>query len=140
MKRGGLSALQALAMALFKGRRAGMPGLGESLMSFPRLIRATKSGTYKGTTWGRLGLMVLGALYIVSPIDLLPESVLGPLGFTDDAMVVAWLAGALLSESKQFLDWESTVGSSFSSNTKDTRYDSPPMSRSSRVVEGEVIN
>ena len=37
------------------------------------------------------GLFAMGAaaLYLISPIDLLPEAILGPLGLVDDAGVVA---------------------------------------------------
>ena len=37
------------------------------------------------------GLVAMGAaaLYLISPIDLLPEALLGPLGLVDDAGVVA---------------------------------------------------
>lgn len=33
---------------------------------------------------------IIAVLYVVSPLDLLPEWVLGPLGFLDDLGVVAW--------------------------------------------------
>jgi uncharacterized membrane protein YkvA (DUF1232 family) len=37
------------------------------------------------------GLVAMGAaaVYLISPIDLLPEAILGPLGLVDDAGVVA---------------------------------------------------
>ncbi len=37
------------------------------------------------------GLIAMGgaALYLISPIDLIPEAILGPLGLVDDAGVVA---------------------------------------------------
>ena len=37
------------------------------------------------------GLVAMGAaaLYLISPIDLVPEAILGPLGLVDDAGVVA---------------------------------------------------
>jgi len=40
------------------------------------------------------GLFAMGAaaLYLISPIDLLPEAILGPLGLVDDAGVLAAVA------------------------------------------------
>jgi uncharacterized membrane protein YkvA (DUF1232 family) len=40
------------------------------------------------------GLFAMGAaaLYLISPIDLLPEAILGPLGLIDDAGVLAAVA------------------------------------------------
>ncbi|MGH1362844.1 MAG: YkvA family protein [Calditrichia bacterium] len=37
------------------------------------------------------GILILTILYLVSPIDLLPEALLGPLGFIDDAALFAYL-------------------------------------------------
>ncbi len=36
-------------------------------------------------------LIILGILYIISPIDLIPESIFGPIGLIDDAAVLAYL-------------------------------------------------
>lgn len=35
--------------------------------------------------------IVLCCLYIISPVDLLPEIAVGPLGFIDDAAVLAFM-------------------------------------------------
>lgn len=40
---------------------------------------------------GLIGLTVLTILYVLSPVDLLPEAILGPLGFVDDAALIAYL-------------------------------------------------
>ena len=85
--------------------KAGEPGVGDRLRALPRLVSATISGRYHGTTPRRLGLMALAVVYIVSPVDVLPD-VLPILGLADDAMVVAWLAGAVLNETGDFLTWE----------------------------------
>jgi uncharacterized membrane protein YkvA (DUF1232 family) len=42
----------------------------------------------------------------VWPLELIPELFLGPIGLIDDAVVVTWLAGAVLSETGRFLEWE----------------------------------
>lgn len=43
----------------------------------------------------KLVLGGLGMVYVVSPVDLLPEAVLGPLGLVDDAYVF-WISGGLI--------------------------------------------
>ena len=48
----------------------------------------------------------MGAVYVLSPVDVVPEVLLGVLGLADDALVAAWLAGAVLAEVDGFLDWE----------------------------------
>jgi uncharacterized membrane protein YkvA (DUF1232 family) len=85
--------------------RPGEPGVGSRVRALPRLVVATLVGRYHGTTRSRLGLMALAVAYIISPIDVLPD-VLPLIGVADDAMVVAWLAGAVLSDAGDFLVWE----------------------------------
>ena len=43
-----------------------------------------------------LGLILLVAIYILSPIDLLPEAFLGPLGYLDDIGLLAYLVKQLI--------------------------------------------
>jgi uncharacterized membrane protein YkvA (DUF1232 family) len=61
-------------------------------------------GGYDGGA--RLGLMALGILYVIWPIDALPEAFLPLVGLADDAVVVTWLAGSVLAETERFLEWE----------------------------------
>jgi uncharacterized membrane protein YkvA (DUF1232 family) len=68
------------------------------------MIRASLRGEYDGG--GRLAMMALAALYVVSPVDAMPEFLLLLVGLIDDFVVVSWLAGAVLSETERFLGWE----------------------------------
>ncbi len=43
------------------------------------------------TAKGLVKLALLVLLYLISPIDILPEAMLGPLGFVDDAALLAYL-------------------------------------------------
>jgi uncharacterized membrane protein YkvA (DUF1232 family) len=43
---------------------------------------------------------------VVSPIDFIPEAALLVVGLADDAVMIAWLAGSVLSETARFLEWE----------------------------------
>jgi hypothetical protein len=104
------TALMALARALRAGPGSTEPGIGERLRALPRLVRATLSGQYSGTTRGRLVLLVVGLLYVLSPVDLIPELFLPLVGLADDAVVVTWLAGRVLAETADFLDWERGAG------------------------------
>jgi uncharacterized membrane protein YkvA (DUF1232 family) len=106
------AALTALVRAVRGTVRPGEPGVAERARALPRLVLATVRGRYHGTTGRRLGMMALAALYVVSPLDVLPD-VLPLIGVADDAMVLVWLAGAILSETGDFLAWEradSTAG------------------------------
>jgi uncharacterized membrane protein YkvA (DUF1232 family) len=74
------------------------------MSALPRLVRASLAGRYDGR--GRLFLWLLAAIYIISPIDLIPELFIPVIGLIDDAFVATWLAGAVLSETERFLEWE----------------------------------
>jgi len=92
------AAFTALAKALVSGARGG-PSVGKRLAALPRMFAATTRGEYDGGL--RMALMAGATAYVISPIDLIPEGFL-----VDDAVMVAWLAGTVLSETDRFLEWE----------------------------------
>ncbi|HYO17854.1 MAG TPA: YkvA family protein, partial [Dermatophilaceae bacterium] len=63
-------------------------------------------GQYAGTSRARLVGIALALLYVVSPIDLLPELLLPFVGLGDDAVVISWIAASLINETESFLGWE----------------------------------
>lgn len=93
----------ALGRALFA---RGGPGLRRRVGALPRMLGARFRGRYRGLSWGRLAGLAVAALYIISPIDFVPEAVLWVFGLADDGVVLVWLAGAVLGEAERFLDWE----------------------------------
>ena len=99
-------AFRSLGTAIRTATRPGTPGVGVRLTSLPRLVRATSSGEYVGTSRGRLLLLVGALLYVVSPIDLVPELLLPILGLGDDALVISFIAVSLVNETESFLSWE----------------------------------
>lgn len=101
-----LASVGAVVRAVRLAVRPGGPSLGERAGAVPRLVRATVRGEYHGTSAGRLALMLAAAGYVVSPVDLMPEGLLGVFGLADDAMVLSWLATRLVEETEQFLEWE----------------------------------
>jgi uncharacterized membrane protein YkvA (DUF1232 family) len=101
-----LAAFGALWGAIVSGNRPGAPGFVDRLRVLPRMIGAALSGTYADLGRGRLALLALALAYLVSPVDVIPEALLGLLGLGDDAVVALWLGGALLVETDRFLDWE----------------------------------
>ena len=86
--------------------RPGGPSLSERLVSVPRLVSSTLSGRYAGASVGRLAMMAAAVAYVVSPVDLVPEGALLLFGVLDDAVVLSWLAAALVTETESFLTWE----------------------------------
>jgi uncharacterized membrane protein YkvA (DUF1232 family) len=66
------------------------------------------AGRYAALGRLRLALLTLALVYIVSPVDLVPEAIVPLLGFVDDGVVALWLAGAFLAETDRYLAWERT--------------------------------
>ena len=97
------AAFTALAKALMAGARGG-PSIGKRLAALPRMLKATAKGEYDGGM--RVALMTAATLYVVSPIDAVPEAALLVFGLADDAVMITWLAGAVLAETERFLEWE----------------------------------
>lgn len=98
--------LVTFGSALRAATRPGSAGVGQRLIAVPRMIRATLRGEYAGLTGGALAGMLAALAYVLSPVDLVPEAVLPLLGVADDAMVVGWLAAALVAATEEFLAWE----------------------------------
>ncbi|MBY8872126.1 DUF1232 domain-containing protein [Micromonospora sp. PLK6-60] len=97
------AAFVALSRAVASGTRGG-PSLGTRLAALPRMVRATARGEYDGGL--RLAMMAAATAYVVSPLDVVPELFLTVFGLVDDAVMITWLAGSVLSETERFLEWE----------------------------------
>ncbi|GLY01102.1 MULTISPECIES: YkvA family protein [Actinoplanes] len=97
------AAFSALAKALSASNRGG-PSLGRRIGAIPRMMSASARGQYDGGL--RLALMAAATAYVVSPVDAVPEMFFWVFGLVDDAVVVTWLAGTVLSETERFLEWE----------------------------------
>jgi uncharacterized membrane protein YkvA (DUF1232 family) len=105
-----LAAFRALWRAARAGRRHGGPGLRERLIALPRLTGSAARGRYPGLSRLRLAGIGLALLYLISPVDVLPEIVIPLLGLGDDAVVALWLAGVFFDETDRFLRWERETG------------------------------
>lgn len=103
-------ALAVLYQALRSSRRPGGVSPGRTLAALPRLVLATSTGRYRGTSRAQLALMGAAAAYVLSPVDLVPEVLVPIGGLLDDALVLAWLSGAVLRETEAFLAWEASGG------------------------------
>ena len=101
------AALAVMWRTLRRGTAADEPGVAERLRALPRMLSAAARGEYRGTSRLRLLLAGAAAGYVLSPLDPLPEALLGMLGTVDDAVVAAWVAGALLTATEDYAAWRS---------------------------------
>lgn len=72
-----------------------------------RMIKLWRKGIYKVNSIDII-LPLLGVLYILSPIDLLPEIALPVIGVLDDAAVLYFVLPKLIKEVNKFLLWEAS--------------------------------
>ncbi|GAA3968072.1 YkvA family protein [Hymenobacter antarcticus] len=79
--------------------------LFEVALTLVRLIRSYISGEYREISTSTIisGLAVL--LYVLSPIDLVPDFI-PILGFLDDLSLVSWYVGKFQGEIVRFREWE----------------------------------
>lgn len=82
------------------------PGLMDRVRAVPRMLKATLRGEYKGMSYKSLGLLALGLVYIVSPIDVVPELLVPFVGLADDTGVALWLAASLVRSAGDYVAWE----------------------------------
>ena len=74
-----------------------------------RLMRAYGEGRYRQVSGKNLALAGLAIMYLVSPLDLLPDFLPG--GFFDDAAVIGFILKKIRSELVAFEIWEQAQGS-----------------------------
>lgn len=87
------------------GKKGKLKDVWISLLAFFRLIRAYLSGSYRSISTQSLLMIIAALVYFVSPIDLIPDFILG-LGLIDDATVLAWTIKVCASDLALFLAWE----------------------------------
>lgn len=73
--------------------------------ALPRLWKAWRGGQYADLPKSQVLLWVVSLVYLVSPIDVLPDF-LPVIGVTDDAGVLVWLLSSLSIASGSYLRWE----------------------------------
>lgn len=110
-RRGGrmsVSAVRSLRDSIASVADPTGPSVGARLSALPRMVRAVTAKEYAGSSPVRVAAMVAAAAYIASPVDLIPEKLAPIVGLADDAVVLAWLANALVQDTDDFLAWEAT--------------------------------
>jgi uncharacterized membrane protein YkvA (DUF1232 family) len=70
-----------------------------------RLVVAYARGHYRETPVDQLVFIVAGLIYVVSPIDLIPDAIAG-VGLMDDAAVIGAVIKSVRSELDAFRQWE----------------------------------
>lgn len=70
-----------------------------------RLLKAWKDGSYRGLSVRTLASCATALLYILSPVDMIPDFIPG-IGVIDDAAVLMFLLHSLAEDLAAFRVWE----------------------------------
>lgn len=100
-----LRALARRAQAKVSAPRSRLGSLRTDLPVLIRLVRSYARGDYRRLPWKAIVLSTTAVLYFVTPIDLIPDFLVGT-GFLDDAVVVAYVLKAIRDDLARFEDWE----------------------------------
>ncbi|MGM0805900.1 MAG: YkvA family protein [Bacillota bacterium] len=85
--------------------KQGLSNLGSQVKALVRMVKSYKRGDYRDVSKKSLLLVVAGLLYFVSPIDAVPDFLIGA-GLLDDATVLAFIFSTLSTEIEAFQTWE----------------------------------
>lgn len=70
-----------------------------------RLLKAWKEGSYRGLSVRTLASCAAALLYVLSPVDLIPDFIPG-IGLIDDAAVLFFLLHSMAQDLAAFRVWE----------------------------------
>lgn len=89
-----------------KGKNKGPLGeVWRYLTALIRLTRAYFNKRYTDVPWQTIVLAIAALIYFVSPIDLIPDFIVG-VGFLDDAAVISFVVASVKVDLDNFLEWE----------------------------------
>lgn len=82
----------------------GRISLMDRLRATPSMLLDVFVGRWRGMSRGRALASILALVYVVSPLDLIPELFLGPFGLGDDLALAAFGVASLFNASEKWLD------------------------------------
>lgn len=68
------------------------------------MLKDYKQKKYRNVPWKAIAMIVTALVYFLNPIDLIPDF-MGVIGFTDDAIVLAFVFKSIRDELIKYCDW-----------------------------------
>jgi uncharacterized membrane protein YkvA (DUF1232 family) len=85
--------------------KAGPGSLREKLRLLWMVLRDYVNGTYRKVPWKAVAAVAAAAVYVISPVDLIPDFLV-PVGWTDDLLVIALTWGLVKLELREYCTWK----------------------------------
>jgi uncharacterized membrane protein YkvA (DUF1232 family) len=86
--------------------------LKEKFLLLGRLRKAHITGHYRIKSFRILLILLAAIIYMINPLDLIPDFIFG-VGLVDDLAVVTWVYQALSTEVNTFDQWEKKQDGAF---------------------------
>ncbi len=90
-----------------KSRKMGIRQMYEDIKTLRDLLGDYRRGAYRNINKASVLMIIGGLIYLVSPIDLVPDFIFG-LGFLDDAMILGYVIKRLYDVLDQYKIWKRT--------------------------------
>ncbi|SFI07293.1 YkvA family protein [Modicisalibacter xianhensis] len=92
-------------LSRLKHRAGALSRIARALRLFLPMCADVFSGRYRPAPWPAFGWMALALLYLISPIDLIPE-MLVLIGVVDDIVIVGWLLARVDTALSDYRRWK----------------------------------
>lgn len=89
-------------LGLFLSRK-GLANLRKQIRLMYCYLRDIATGKYKDYDVGCLIYIIAATLYLLSPIDLIPDFL--PMGFVDDTAIIIWALNVTSKELDRYMEW-----------------------------------
>lgn len=89
--------------------KKGLSSVREQIELICSYVKDIMSGKYKDYDMFKLIVLIAALIYVVSPIDLIPD-VIPVIGWTDDVAVILWAAREMNSELLKYKEWQKQGG------------------------------
>ena len=101
-----LNALASEAVRYVGKKRGGMAEIKDDVLLLCNYVRDVATGRYKGYKVWHLTVIVAAIIYLISPIDVIPDFIVG--GFLDDMSVIAWAFSQVGKELQTYRNFSAT--------------------------------
>ncbi len=83
--------------------KEGLTSVKDTLVLMYEYVRDCVTGKYKGYSLTNLTLIVAPLIYLVAPIDAIPDIL--PAGLIDDVAIIFWTFGKSKEELEKYKEW-----------------------------------
>ncbi len=73
------------------------------------MVKDIKKGAYQNVPWFTIATIVMALLYVLNPMDLIPDFIPG-IGYLDDIAILSIGVGWIETDLHRYLDWKISEG------------------------------